>query len=106
MKKLGYWLKRLYLNVRGFLAATLAMFLPNGAPFVRKLISSYLGKTALLVNTWVGLEYDWSAEILILSNLAIGAMEAFATWRAPNAEPTPADKANPVIGTATDLPPK
>lgn len=101
-----YWLKRLALNVRGFLAATLAMFLPAAAPFLRKLIAGYVGKAAMLLNTWMGLQYDWSAEVLIVTNLAIATLEQAALWRLPNDKPTAADKSNPLIGTATDVPPR
>jgi hypothetical protein len=36
----------------------------------------------------------------------MGTLGAFAVWRIPNERATPADKENPVIRTAVDIPPK
>jgi hypothetical protein len=105
-----YWLKRLALNVRGFLAATLAAVLPGASPFVRKLLTAQLTALAIWAHSRLGLEYTSSPELdgMIRGGVeaVIGLLGTFATWRVPNEKPTASDKQNPLIGTATDVPPK
>lgn len=105
-----YWLKRFALNVRGFLAATLAAILPGASPFVRKLLTAQLTALAIWAHSRLGLEYTASEELdgMIRAGVegAIGLLGTFATWRIPNETPNALDKANPIVGTATELPPK
>lgn len=105
MQNIGYWVYRALLNIRGFLAATLAMFLPSAAPIFSKLIAGWLGKGAQIVNLWIGIEADWNPVIMVAVAGIIGVLEQAAIWRAPNQLPTAAQKRNPIVGTATDVPP-
>lgn len=104
-----YWLKRLVLNVRGFLAATLAAVLPGASPFVRKMLMTWVTAGMIWLHSRLGLEYVASPEtnemIRAVVEGVMGTLGAFAVWRVPNEQPTAADKKNPLIGTATDVPP-
>lgn len=104
-----YWLKRFVLNVRGFLAATLAAVLPGASPFVRKLLATWATAGLIWVHARLGIEYVASPEtndiIQAVVEGVMGTLGAFAVWRLPNERPTTTDMKNPIIGTATDVPP-
>ncbi len=105
-----HWLRRAFLNIRGFLAATLAAVLPGASPFVRKLLAAWATSALIWLHSRLGLEYVASPEmndvIQAVVEGAMGTLGAFAVWRVPNERATATDKANPLIGTATDIPPK
>lgn len=104
-----YWLKRLALNVRGFLAALLATVLPGATPFVRKLLAGWVTSMAIILHHKLGLDYapgpEFDGLITTIVDVTIAGLGNFALWRVPNEAPKPADLKNPIVGTATDVPP-
>lgn len=105
-----HWLYRLYVNIRGFLAATLAAVLPGASPFVRKLLATWATAGVIWMHARLGIEYVASPETNDIVHAVVegvmGTLGAFAVWRIPNEKPTALDKAHPLIATATDLPPR